>query len=98
MFTAEQLLKNAISHYSDLRENWCKSRLRPNTKNAHFPSTTNYMRDHVQLEEMYEGACASCVRLDGDIWVARTMQVRDCIDSELFNQEEDNATIGRRYV
>ncbi|KAL1509603.1 hypothetical protein ABEB36_004313 [Hypothenemus hampei] len=25
--TAEQLLKDAISHHSDLRENWCKSRL-----------------------------------------------------------------------
>ncbi|KAL1498151.1 hypothetical protein ABEB36_008997 [Hypothenemus hampei] len=29
---AEQFLKDAISHYSDLRENWCKSRLQPNTK------------------------------------------------------------------
>ncbi|KAL1491265.1 hypothetical protein ABEB36_011885 [Hypothenemus hampei] len=34
--TAEQLLKDAISHYSDLRENWCKSRLRPNTKKTHI--------------------------------------------------------------
>ncbi|KAL1491484.1 hypothetical protein ABEB36_012075 [Hypothenemus hampei] len=34
--TAEQLLKDAISHYSDLRENWCKSRLRPYTKERHI--------------------------------------------------------------
>ncbi|KAL1491362.1 hypothetical protein ABEB36_011970 [Hypothenemus hampei] len=34
--TAEQLLKDAISHYSDLRENWCKSRLRPYTKKRHI--------------------------------------------------------------
>ncbi|KAL1493972.1 hypothetical protein ABEB36_009651 [Hypothenemus hampei] len=31
--TAEQLLKDAISHYSDLRENWYKHK-----KNVHFPS------------------------------------------------------------
>ncbi|KAL1490749.1 hypothetical protein ABEB36_013395 [Hypothenemus hampei] len=34
---AEQLLKDAISYYSDLREKWCKSRLRPNTKKGTFP-------------------------------------------------------------
>ncbi|KAL1514346.1 hypothetical protein ABEB36_003619 [Hypothenemus hampei] len=34
---AEQLLKDAISHYSDLRENWRKFRLRPNTKKGTFP-------------------------------------------------------------
>ncbi|KAL1506820.1 hypothetical protein ABEB36_006110 [Hypothenemus hampei] len=34
---AEQFLKDAISHYSDLRENWCKSRLQPNTKKGTFP-------------------------------------------------------------
>ncbi|KAL1494919.1 hypothetical protein ABEB36_010432 [Hypothenemus hampei] len=35
--TAEQFLKDAISHYSDLKDNWCKSRLQPNTKKGTFP-------------------------------------------------------------
>ncbi|KAL1514196.1 hypothetical protein ABEB36_003490 [Hypothenemus hampei] len=33
-------------------------------------------------DTLYEGACATCTSLDGDTWVARTMQVRDYIDSE----------------